>query len=142
VRVTAVLVQHAPVFPAFAFRFDTDSGSIVISGDTAPCANLTTLATGADILVHEVFDDSADVEWTPGDVHRHRELRQREHLVNSHTPVSAIAKVAAEAGVGRLVLTHFVPGEDVLPDEHWLQRIGPDFDGEVVVGRDLAELTL
>ncbi|HEX3394724.1 MAG TPA: MBL fold metallo-hydrolase [Acidimicrobiales bacterium] len=142
VRVTAVLVQHAPVFPAFAFRFDTDGGSIVISGDTAPCANLITLATGADILVHEVFDDSADVHWTPGDDHRRRERRQREHLVNSHTPVSAIAKVAALAGVSRLVLTHFVPGEDVLPDEHWLQRIGPDFDGEVVVGRDLAELTL
>jgi len=142
VRVTAVLVHHAPVFPAFAFRFDTDRGSIVISGDTAPCENLTALATGADILVHEVFDDAADVEWTPGGAHRSREQRQREHLVNSHTPVSAIAKVAAAAGVGRLVLTHFVPGDDTQPDEHWSQRISPDFDGEVVVGRDLAELTL
>ena len=68
--------------------------------------------------------------------------RQRQHLVNSHTPISAIAKVAAEAGVGRLVLTHFVPREDTLPDEHWLSRIGPEFDGEVVVGRDLAEFPL
>jgi len=142
VRVTAALVQHAPVFPAFAFRFDTDRGSIVISGDTAPCANLTALATGADILVHEVFDDSADVDWPPGDAYRSRERRQHEHLVNSHTPLSTIAKVAAEAGVGRLVLTHFVPGDDVLPAEYWLQRIGTDFDGEVVVGQDLAELSL
>jgi ribonuclease BN (tRNA processing enzyme) len=142
VRVTAVLVQHAPVFPAFAFRFDTDRGSIVVSGDTAPCANLITLATGADILVHEVFDDSAEVQWSATDERRNRERRQREHLVSSHTPVSVIAKVAAEAGVGRLVLTHFVPFEDALSDEHWLSRIGPDFDGEVVVGRDLAELSL
>jgi len=142
VRVTAVLVQHAPVFPAFAFRFDTDRGSIVISGDTAPCANLITLATGADILVHEVFDDSAEVQWSPQDERHHRERRQRDHLVNSHTPVSAIAKVAAEAGVGRLVLSHFVPFEDALPDEHWLRQIGPDFDGEVVVGQDLAEFPL
>jgi len=142
VRVTAVLVDHAPVFPAFAFRFDTDRGSIVISGDTAPCANLTALATGADILVHEVFDDSADVELPEAPDRRNQEARQREHLVSSHTPMSAIAKVAAEAGVGRLVLTHFVPGDDELPDEHWRQGIGPEFDGEVVVGRDLAELTL
>jgi len=40
VRVSAVLVDHAPVFPSFAYRFDTDDGSIVLSGDTAPCANL------------------------------------------------------------------------------------------------------
>jgi ribonuclease BN (tRNA processing enzyme) len=35
VRVTATLVNHAPVFPTFAFRFDTDDGSITFSGDTA-----------------------------------------------------------------------------------------------------------
>jgi ribonuclease BN (tRNA processing enzyme) len=46
VRVSAVLVQHAPVFPAFAFRFDTDAGSVVVSGDTAPCPNLIDLARG------------------------------------------------------------------------------------------------
>ncbi len=142
VRVTAILVQHAPVFPAFAFRFDTDRGSIVISGDTAPCANLTTLATGADILVHEVFDDSTEIPAGPTVEQRNRERRQHEHLVNSHTPVSAITKVAAEAGVGRLVLTHFVPFQDDLADEHWLRQIGPQFDGEVVVGQDLAEFPL
>ena len=142
VRVSAVLVHHAPVFPAFAFRFDTDRGSVVISGDTAPCANLVTLATGADILVHEVFDDTLEPQWSEGDTRRTREQVQRQHLVNSHTPISVIAKVAAEAGVARLVLTHFVPREDTLPDEHWLQRIGPEFDGEVVVGRDLAEFSL
>jgi len=57
-RVTAILVQHAPVFPAFAYRFDSAAGSIVISGDTAPCPNLVALARGADILVHEVYDDA------------------------------------------------------------------------------------
>jgi len=115
---------------------------VVISGDTAPCANLVTLATGADILVHEVFDDTLEPQWSEGDTRRTREQLQRQHLVNSHTPISVIAKVAAEAGVARLVLTHFVPREDTLADEHWLQRIGPEFDGEVVVGRDLAEFSL
>ncbi|MGI9022019.1 MAG: MBL fold metallo-hydrolase [Acidimicrobiales bacterium] len=141
VRVTAVLVHHAPVFPAFAFRFDTERGSVVVSGDTAPCANLTRLAAGADILVHEVFDDSAEEEWTDSET-PNPEFRQYEHLVNSHTPISVIAKVAAEAGAGKLVLTHFVPREDTLPDEHWLERIGPEFSGEVVVGHDLAEFNL
>src|SRR5699024_6997307 len=39
VVVSATLVQHAPVFPAFAFRFDTAHGSVVFSGDTSPSEN-------------------------------------------------------------------------------------------------------
>lgn len=138
VRITAVLVSHAPVFPAFAYRFDTDAGSVVLSGDTAPCDNLIRLARGADALVHEVFDDATDVDdadesW--------QAARQHHHLTTSHTPLSGVGGVAAEAGVGRLVLTHFVPGDDILPDEHWVKGAGATFDGEVVAGRDLMELT-
>jgi ribonuclease BN (tRNA processing enzyme) len=44
VRVSATLVQHAPIWPAFAYRFDTDDGSIVFSGDTARSENLIKLA--------------------------------------------------------------------------------------------------
>ncbi|MCC5348697.1 MBL fold metallo-hydrolase, partial [Staphylococcus aureus] len=55
VKVSATLVQHAPVFPSFAFRFDTEDGSVVFSGDTGPSENLVRMARGADVLVHEVI---------------------------------------------------------------------------------------
>ena len=55
VRVTATLVDHPPVVPAFAYRFDARDRSIVISGDTAPSPNLVKLAAGADVLVHSVM---------------------------------------------------------------------------------------
>jgi ribonuclease BN (tRNA processing enzyme) len=148
VRVTAVLVRHAPVFPAFAYRVDTPDGSIVVSGDTAPCENVVTLARGADILVHEVFDDGR-VEAEEGDA-GHGDAgdgdaweaeRRHHHLVTSHTPLSQVGRVAAEAGVRRLVLTHFVPGDDTVADEEWVKGV-TDFEGEVVVGRDLLELAL
>ena len=138
-RVTAVLVQHAPVFPAFAFRFDTAAGSIVISGDTAPCPNLVGLARGADILVHEVYDDS---RAEPEDEDTYEAERRLHHLVTSHTPLSQVGKVAAECGVGRLVLTHFIPGDDALPDAHWLEGVASAYGGEVVVAHDLLELSL
>lgn len=51
VRVTATLVDHRPTAPAFAFRFDTPDGSVVVSGDTRPSDNLIELAHGADYLV-------------------------------------------------------------------------------------------
>jgi ribonuclease BN (tRNA processing enzyme) len=53
-----------------------------------------------------------------------------------------VGTIAARAGVGRLVLTHFIPGDDELPDEHWVKGVADDFDGEVVAGRDLLELRL
>lgn len=140
VRVTAILVAHAPVFPSYAFRFDTDDGSIVISGDTTPTANLIRLAQGADILVHEVFSDSrtSEVEQDPS-----WEAHMREHhLLTSHTPLSQVGKVASEAGARRLVLTHFIPGDDGLPDDRWTDGVGNSFDGETIVGRDLLELSL
>jgi ribonuclease BN (tRNA processing enzyme) len=145
VRVTATLVRHGPVFPAFAYRFDTAGGSVVLSGDTAPCPNLIRLARGADILVHEVFDDrgepaqddpdlSADEAWEAE--------RRHHHMVTAHTPLSEVGRIAAEAGARRLVLTHFIPGDDEVPDAHWRAGVAGAFDGEVVVGRDLMELPL
>jgi ribonuclease BN (tRNA processing enzyme) len=145
VRITATLVRHAPVFPAFAYRFDTDAGSVVLSGDTAPSENLVRLAQGADVLVHEVYDDSADdddedaVEVTEEEAWEAK--RRHHHMVTSHTGLSEVGRVAAEAGARRLVLTHFIPGDDARPDDHWLAGV-KDFDGEVVVASDLMELTL
>src|SRR3954470_5319161 len=56
VRVTATLVDHFPIVPAFAFRFDTAAGSVACSGDTAPNDNLVALAQDTDVRVHEVID--------------------------------------------------------------------------------------
>lgn len=137
IRVTATLVEHAPVFPAFAFRFDFAAGSVVISGDTAPCPNVVALARGADILVHEVYDDTRSDGR--GDEQTWEAQRRQHHLTTSHTPLSQVGKVAADAGVARLVLTHFIPGDDVLPDRHWLDGVS-SFGGEVIVGHDLLEL--
>src|SRR3977135_590721 len=50
--VRATLVDHPPVVPAFAYRFDAADRSIVISGDTARSDNLIQLAEGAEVLVH------------------------------------------------------------------------------------------
>jgi ribonuclease BN (tRNA processing enzyme) len=152
VRVTATLVRHAPVFPAFAFRVDTDAGSVVVSGDTAPSPNLVRLARGADVLVHEVYDDGDDrgdrdrdhrdgAAAPATDEERHEAERRHHHLTTSHTGLSQVGAVAGEAGVHRLVLTHFVPGDDVLADDHWVKGV-TGFDGEVVIGHDLVELEL
>ncbi|WP_082711535.1 MBL fold metallo-hydrolase [Methylobacterium indicum] len=138
VTVTAALVQHPPVEPAFAFRFDCPDRSIVISGDTRYSPNLIALAKGADVLVHEVMY-LPELEKLIATEPNARTLR--EHLIASHTTTEEVGRVATEAGVKTLVLSHFVPGGyPFIKDEVWLEAVRPHFKGEIVVGRDLMEL--
>jgi ribonuclease Z len=55
VTVSAFLVDHGPVKPAFGYRIDYQGHSVVFSGDTRPSDNLVQHAKGADLLVHEVI---------------------------------------------------------------------------------------
>ena len=54
VKVTAFLVDHGPVKPAFGYRVEYRQHSVVLSGDTRPSENLVKFAKGADLLIHEV----------------------------------------------------------------------------------------
>lgn len=133
VRVSAVLVNHAPVFPAFGFRFDTDDASIVFSGDTCPCDNLVRLAEGADILVHEVIDR----EWAEAVCVDARDQALLHHLLSAHTTIEQVGPVAQRAGVSALVLNHLVPGNN---DEARWERAQAGYDGQLIVGQDLMHI--
>jgi len=54
-RVSAFLVDHGPVKPAFGYRVDGAGHSVVISGDTKFCQNLVDFARGADCLIHAAW---------------------------------------------------------------------------------------
>jgi len=56
VKVTAFLVDHGPVSPAFGYRVDYRGHSVVLSGDTRASENLVRFAQGVDVLIHEVVD--------------------------------------------------------------------------------------
>ncbi len=138
VKVTAALVEHPPMAPAFAYRFDCPDRSIVISGDTRPSKALVELARGADVLVHEVMH----VPSIDSLIARDSNARTlREHLLASHTTTEQVGKLATEAGVRTLVLSHFVPGGyPFVPDDVWHDAVRPHFSGNLIVGRDLLEI--
>ena len=56
--VSAFLVDHGTVKPAFGYRIDSAGHSVVVSGDTKFCQNLVDFARGADCLIHAAW--SAD----------------------------------------------------------------------------------
>jgi ribonuclease BN (tRNA processing enzyme) len=139
VRVTAAIVDHPPVVPALAYRFDSPDRSIVISGDTRMSDNLIALARGADVLVHEVYFDEAAVDRLVTGVGN--AARLKESVMSHHTSAADAGRVAREAGVKTLVLSHLVPAEDpAITDAMWIDAARAHFDGEVVLGEDLLEI--
>jgi len=137
VKVTAALVQHPPVTPAFAYRFDCPDRSIVFSGDTRPSETLIELARGADLLVHEVIDLKAIDRVVKDEA---MATRLRQHLETAHTPMSQVGQIATQAGVKTLVLNHFVPGAPPIPDKVWYDAVKPHFKGRLIIGHDLMVL--
>jgi ribonuclease BN (tRNA processing enzyme) len=138
VRVTAAVVHHPPVVPAFAYRFDAVDRSIVISGDTAPCEALVKLAQGADVLVHSVLYVPA-VDRLVARVPNATTLKQS--IIAHQTSVEDAGRAAQVAGVKTLVLSHFVPAEDPeVTEQMWLDAARVHFRGPVIVGRDLLEI--
>jgi ribonuclease BN (tRNA processing enzyme) len=138
VKITSLLVKHPPITQSYAFRFDAKDRSIVISGDTAYAPELAEFAKGADVLVHEVM-------YLPGLETLLKRLpnaeRLRQHLLAAHTVTEDVGKIAAAAGVKTLVLTHFVPGDDAsITDEQWSAGVRKNFNGRIIVGKDLMEI--
>jgi len=138
VTVTAALVDHPPVVPAFAYRFDARDRSIVISGDTAPSDNLARLARGADVLVHSVMFPAA-IDRLVGRVPTAAALK--ESILAHQTSAADAGRIAQAAGVKTLVLSHFVPADDPqITDQMWIEAAQSRFRGKVIIGRDLLEI--
>ncbi|MCX6368334.1 MAG: MBL fold metallo-hydrolase [Armatimonadetes bacterium] len=137
VTVRCTLNAHPPLKHSFAYRFDTPDRSFVFSGDTTYSKGVVELAQGADVLVHEIMLPSA---LEPLIASEPNAKTLREHLHASHSTPEQVGRVATEAGVKTLVLSHFVPGGAPLPDSAWHDAVKPHFSGTIVTGWDLLEL--
>src|SRR5206468_8889909 len=96
---------------------------IVITGDTRPCAATTDMAWNADLLVHEA---------TFGDEEAERAIE------TGHSTAREAAQVARDAGVRRLLLTHF--SARYSRDAHELLREAQQVHAETIIGKDGMEI--
>jgi len=138
VTVRATLVDHPPMVPAFAYRFDAADRSIVISGDTARSDNLVELAEGADVLVHSaVYLPAVDrlVARVPN------VIALKRSIIAGQTSAEDAGRLAQAAGVKTLVLSHLIPADDPeVTEPMWAEAARIHFRGSVIVGKDLLEV--
>jgi ribonuclease BN (tRNA processing enzyme) len=135
VTVSAFLVDHGPVKPAFGFRFDGGGRSVAVSGDTAPSENLMRACQGVDCLIHECCEMSK-TSWYPDCGWPTLDDKIRD-LASYHTQPADLGRVAAGAAAGKLVVTHMMPGS-VPAELH--AAAAQHYRGPIAIGEDLLEV--
>jgi ribonuclease BN (tRNA processing enzyme) len=156
VTVRAVENTHFPeramkqmAYRSLSYRFDMADRSVVFSGDTAYSPTLVDLARNADLFVCETIE-----------VALYQRLRQQaeqeeaktgnrnsvaRHIVETHSTTEDVGRMAAEAKVRTVVLSHLLPGANPgrggeLGDSAYIEGVRKHFTGEVIVGRDQMKL--
>ena len=127
-------------YRSLAYRFDTATRSIVFSGDTAPSAGLVELARNADLFVCETMDVAQHArlaEQARQAIAAGNENSVARHVAETHSTTEEVGKMAAEAKVKTVVLSHLLPGgNNDLPETAYIDAVRRYFDGQVIVGRD------
>lgn len=104
--------DHCP--ESIAYRLDSDRGSFVYTGDTGYAESVVELARGAHtLLIDCTFPDDRPF---PG-----------------HLTPTGVARIASEAGVGRVILTHISPQAERLD---LVSQVARGYAGEVIVAED------
>ena len=143
--ITMFEVDHSPVSPAMGYRFDYQGWSIVISGDTIMVPAMIEQATGADILVHDTMNkDMVNMGMASIKESNPRMAAMGEEMMEYHADRMEVARIAQEAGVKKLVLTHLVPS--IPPNETmeklFTQGMSDVYTGEIIAGRDGMTVTV
>ena len=134
-------VDHFPVVPAFGYRARFDGRVVVLSGDTSSCPSLLEASRGADMLVCEAMN----AEMMSGLIAglraggRERDAGMMSDVPSYHINTTEIARLAKDAAVGEVVLSHIIPP---LPstdaaEASFMSGMGAVYPGPVRVARDL-----
>ena len=120
-----VRVRTAPgahYIPSYAIRVEADGAALCYSGDTAPSAAVVALACAADLFICEAALDQPEAGGVRG-----------------HCTPEEAARMATQAGAGRLLLSHFWYGTDT---EAFARRAGAAGTVPVDIARDGYRRTL
>jgi ribonuclease BN (tRNA processing enzyme) len=113
-RISPRTMTHVPDLHCVGYRIDYRGKALAYSGDSQYCDNLVQLCRNVDVAV---LDCSFPAN-KPGPAHLH---------------AGECGQVAKEAGIGRLVLSHFYP---IAERYNVKEQAGESFSGPIIVGRD------
>ena len=128
--VKAVGVAHfGPQLTSYGFRFDSNEGSFVYSGDSGPCASMERLAANCDVLVHMCHYLSG--------------TQLCEEFAESCMGHMELARLAEKARVKTVVLSHVTEQIDQ-PGvrERVIREMSEVYKGNLIFGEDLMQVPI
>lgn len=143
--ITAFEVEHAPVAPAYAYRFDYKGRSVIVTGDTRAHPPLVAAARGADVMLSEALARPMirTLEQASADAGRPRVSAIMHDIQDYHVSPSEAAQIANAAGVRLLVLYHLLPAPDnALARRMFVRDMNRARDGEWRLADDGSLYTL
>jgi ribonuclease Z len=133
VRITAFLVDHAPVEPAFGYRVDQAGRSVVVSGDTRVSENLIRHSMGVDVLIHEVASRESFVRAGVPE-------ERVNGVISRHVTPEQAGRVFARTRPRLAVYSHIIHG--MATDEDLVPGTRREYSGRLEVGVDLLVITI
>jgi ribonuclease Z len=125
VAVTAFLVDHGVVKPAYGYRVDYQGHSVTFSGDTTFTPNLVKYAQGTDVLVHEVLLSPPNA--TP----------DNDVILSYHSTPEQAAQTFTQAAPKLAVYTHIVDQTGGGAQAIISRTRAAGYTGPLEVGQDL-----
>ena len=108
-HITAFAMAHVGV-EALGFRIESDGAVLAYTGDTGPSPEVVEMARDADVFLAEAT------------------YQDHMNVLPFHLSATQAGEHATAAGVGKLLLTHFLPGVD---RELSRREAAVTFDGEL-----------
>ena len=138
-------VDHFPVVPALGYRFQFDGRRAVLSGDTSMCESLLAASQGADLLVSDALNPVLFKQL----IDRVRPFRPTaaalfEDVPSYHIHTDEVARLARDAGVGKLVLSHLLPNLPNNPEMETQFAAGMSdvYSGPIHIARDTQRIAV
>lgn len=145
-KISAFLVNHHPVEPAFGYRVEYGGRVAIVSGDTKKTESIELFSKGADLLVHEALNNSMSniISQALTETGSERLAKMVHDTLDYHASPVQAAEIARDAGVPMLVLTHIVPPLPNALARHIFMRGVSDArgEGDTILGYDGLLVTL
>lgn len=136
--------EAAGRYKSYSYRVETPDRVIGFTGDTGFSPAVTELVSGADILVTETSScDERKNRMMDDGTWQAMSTAEQEGIMRQatqgHMGLDNIGKLATDAGVRKVVLSHLTRRFKSTDYEPWAEEVRKHFSGEVVVADDLME---
>lgn len=133
IKISCIEVNHT--ITTLAYRFEVGNESIVISGDLTYSENLPVLARNADYLI---MDSGGAIKL--GSKRNSNKSNNNKNKQHAHVNLTESSKMAKEANVKNLILTHFSFTE--VDEKATTTEIRKKYSGTILYAKDLMTLPL